>query len=95
MRIFLSAVSAQFRACRDALASDLRAIGCEVRVQEDSQQGPRTLIERLEEYVTGCDRVIALVGDAYGHEAAGDALPGTDAPILRGGNASSPPASAS
>ena len=80
MRIFLSAVSAQFRACRDALASDLRAIGCTVKVQEDFQQGPRTLIEKLEEYVAQCDRVIALVGDAYGHEAAGDAVPPTDPP---------------
>ena len=80
MKIFLSAVSAQFKACRDALASDLRAIGCEVRVQEDFQQGPRTLIERLEEYVAQCDRVIALVGDAYGYEAAGDAVPTTDPP---------------
>jgi formylglycine-generating enzyme required for sulfatase activity len=80
MRIFLSAVSSQFKACRDALASDLRAIGCEVRVQEDFQQGPRTLIERLEEYVAQCDRVIALVGDAYGHEVSGDAVPSADPP---------------
>lgn len=68
-RVFLSAVSGQFKACRDALASDLRAIGCEVRVQEDFQQGPRTLIERLAEYVAQCDKVIALIGNAYGAEA--------------------------
>ncbi len=80
MKIFLSTVSSQFKACRDALASDLRAIGCEVRVQEDFQQGPRTLIERLEEYVAQCDRVIALVGDAYGCEASGDAVPAVDPP---------------
>jgi hypothetical protein len=80
MKIFLSAVSGQFKACRDALASDLRAIGCEVRVQEDFQQGPRTLIERLEEYLAQCDRVIALVGDAYGFEASGEAVPAVDPP---------------
>src|SRR5262245_46401698 len=80
MRIFLSAVSAQFKACRDELASDLRAIRCEVRAQEDFQQGPRTLIEKLEEYVASCDRVIALVGDAYGYEASGDRVPATDPP---------------
>jgi tetratricopeptide (TPR) repeat protein len=79
-KIFLSAVSTQFKDCRDALASDLRAIGCEVQVQEDFQQGPRTLIERLEEYVARCDRVIALVGDAYGSEASGDAVPLVDPP---------------
>ena len=75
MKIFLSAVSTQFKACRDALASDLRAINCEVRVQEDFQQRPRTLIERLEEYVAQRDRVIALVGDAHGAEASGTAVP--------------------
>ncbi len=80
MKIFLSAVSGQFKACRDALASDLRAIGCGVRVQEDFQQGPRTLIERLEEYAAQCDRVIALVGDAYGFEASGDVVPVLDPP---------------
>jgi hypothetical protein len=79
-KIFLSAVSGQFKQCRDALASDLRAIGCEVKVQEDFQQGPRSLIERLEEYVDQCDRVIALVGDAYGFEASGDAVPAVDPP---------------
>lgn len=78
MKIFLSAVSAQFKACRDAVASDLRAIGHEVKVQEDFQQGSRTLLERLEEYVAGCDRVIALVGDAYG-------APATCATPTRGG----------
>jgi len=75
MKIFLSCVSAQFKDCRDALASDLRAIGCEVRVQEDFQQGPRTLIERLEEYVAQSDRVVALIGNAYGVEASGTAVP--------------------
>ncbi len=80
MKIFLSAVSAQFKACRNALASDLRAIGCEVKVQEDFQQGPRTLIEQIEQYVAQCDRVIALMGDAYGFEAEGVAVPAVDPP---------------
>jgi len=68
MKIFLSAVSNQFKACRDALASDLRAVGAEVVVQEDFQQHGRTLLEKLEQYIAACDRVIALVGDAYGWE---------------------------
>jgi hypothetical protein len=80
LRIFLSAVTGQFKECRNALASDLRAIGCEVKVQEDFQQGPRTLIERLEEYIAQCDRVIALVGDAYGCEASGVAVPAVNPP---------------
>ena len=80
MKIFLSAVSGQFKACRDALASDLRAIGCTVVVQEDFQQGPRTLIEWLEEKVAESDRVIALVGDTYGFEAIGGIIPKVDPP---------------
>ncbi len=69
MKVFISAVSAQFKDCRNALASDLRAIGCEVKVQEDFQGSPATLIGLIEAYVAQCDRVIAIVGDAYGTEA--------------------------
>src|SRR5262249_53923410 len=39
-----------------------------------------TLIEQLEQYVAQCDRVIALVGDAYGFEASGVAVPAVDPP---------------
>ena len=80
MKIFLSAGSSQFKACREALRSDLAAIGCDVKVQEDFQTGPRSLIERLEEDVATCDRVIALVGDAYGFEASGDVVPAITPP---------------
>ena len=64
MKIFISCVSAQFKALRDELASDLRAIGCDVVVQEDMQQHPRTLLEKLQRHVDQCDRVIAIVGNA-------------------------------
>ena len=75
MKIFLSAVSGQFKACRDALASDLRAVGAQVAVQEDFQQHGGTLLLKLEKYIAGCDRVITLVGDAYGWEPESGALP--------------------
>src|SRR3954447_16299658 len=75
MRIFLSAVSGQFRHCRLALASDLRATGAEVKTQEDFQQHGRTLLEKLQAYIAGCDRVIALIGDAYGYEPPEEARP--------------------
>ena len=76
MKIFLSAVSGQFKECRDALASDLRAVGAEVVVQEDFQQQGRTLLEKLQRYIASCDRVIALIGDAYGWEPDPGAIPG-------------------
>jgi len=66
MKIFISAVSAQFKDCRNQLRSDLTARGHVVRVQEDFQQGPGTLLQRLEEYVAECNCVIIIVGNAYG-----------------------------
>jgi DNA polymerase III delta prime subunit len=79
MKIFLSAVSTEFEACRDALASDLRAVGAHVFVQREFTQQGRTLLEKLETYIAGCDRVIALVGNAYGWEPEAASLP-PDAP---------------
>jgi hypothetical protein len=75
MKIFLSAVSGQFKACRDALRSDLSAVGAEVVVQEDFRQHGASLLEKLERYIASCDRVIALVGDAYGFEPEEPARP--------------------
>jgi len=75
MKIFLSAVSGQFKACRDALRSDLSDVGAEVVVQEDFQQHGASLLEKLERYIASCDRIIALVGDAYGFEPEETARP--------------------
>src|SRR4029077_18677191 len=75
MKIFLSAVSSQFKACRDALRSDLSAVGAKVVVQEDFQQHGASLLEKLECYIASCDRIIALVGDAYGFEPEETARP--------------------
>jgi tetratricopeptide (TPR) repeat protein len=75
MKIFLSGVSSQFKACRDALRSDLSAVGAAVVVQEDFQQHGASLLEKLESYIASCDRVIALVGDAYGFEPEEPARP--------------------
>ncbi len=75
LKIFLSAVSGQFKDCRDALRSDLKAVEADVVVQEDFQMHGHTLLEKLEKYIAGCDRVIALVGDAYGEELEEEARP--------------------
>src|SRR5258707_13439245 len=75
MKIFLSAVSGQFKACRDALRSDLSAVGAEGVVKEDFQQHGASLLEKLECYIASCDRIIALVGDAYGFEPEETARP--------------------
>ena len=43
-KIFLSAVTAQFKECRDVLRSDLAAVGADVVVQEDFQPHGGTLL---------------------------------------------------
>ena len=68
MIIFISATTSEFKKCRDAIASDLRATGAVARVQDDFTTGSGTLLEKLEAYVAGCDRVIVIVGDAFGAE---------------------------
>lgn len=74
-KIFLSASSGQFKACREALRSDLYATGAEVVVQEDFTQHPGALLQKLEDLVAGCDRVIALVGTHYGAGPEADVAP--------------------
>lgn len=78
MKIFISAVSTEFKSCRDSLACSLRAAGAqEVKIQEDFRQAPGTLLEKLEAYVAECDRVIALVGKAFGAEPSMQEAPST------------------
>ncbi|MDF1756650.1 MAG: DUF4062 domain-containing protein, partial [Verrucomicrobiales bacterium] len=75
VNLFLSAVSAEFRPHREALAEQLRKHHF-VREQADFTQGPGTLLEKLEAYIRDeCHAVIFLVGDHFGaepptHEAA-------------------------
>ena len=69
MRVFLSCVSTEFKSYRLKLANQLGALKdhpCEVKVQEDFQQGGYTLLDRLADYVGECDFVIHFAGDACG-----------------------------
>ncbi len=75
MKIFISAVSSEFKACRNEIASDLRAAGATVHVQEDFANKPGTLLQLLENYIAECDRVILLIGNAYGAEPVSAEIP--------------------
>ncbi len=75
VKIFLSAVSGQFKEARNGLASDLRANEIIVFKQEDFQLHDSTLLEKLENLVDRCDRVIAIIGNAYGAEPTVTARP--------------------
>jgi len=63
-RVFLSAVSSEFRRARSALGSDLRSRGLEVKVQEDFRQeaGTETTLAKLHYYIAGCNAVVAIMG---------------------------------
>ena len=69
MKVFLSCVSTEFKSYRLKLANQLGALKdhpCEVKVQEDFQQGGFTLLDKLADYVRECEFVIHLAGDACG-----------------------------
>ncbi len=65
-RLFLSAVSAEFRSYRELLAKDLRRASVEVKVQEDFGNLGRTTLHKLNVYIQQCNAVIHLIGDMTG-----------------------------
>jgi tetratricopeptide (TPR) repeat protein len=66
VRIFLSTVSDEFRAYRDALRGDLTRHNVEVKVQEDFKDLGGDTLDKLDVYIAQCDAVVHLVGDMKG-----------------------------
>ncbi len=66
--VFISAVTSEFEAARGLVASDLRARGLKVMVQEDFRQEPGadTTLRKLHNYVKDCDAVVAIMGRRSG-----------------------------
>jgi hypothetical protein len=69
VRVFLSAVSDEFRAYRDQLRGDLTRHNVEVKVQEDFKDFGGVALEKLDEYIKRCDAVLHLAGDMTGAAA--------------------------
>jgi hypothetical protein len=67
-RIFLSAVSSEFGAARDAVANDLQARGLELRVQRSFHQEPGadTLLRLLHDYIRECSALVCVIGKRSG-----------------------------
>ena len=67
-RVFLSAVTSEFGAARDAVANDLQARGLELRVQRSFRQEPGadTLLGLLHDYIKECDAVVCVIGTRIG-----------------------------
>ena len=70
IRVFLSAVSDEFRTYRDLLRSDLTRQNVEVKVQEDFKDLGDVTLEQLDAYIKLCDAVVHLVGDLTGAAAS-------------------------
>jgi len=66
VKIFLSTVSDEFRAYRDALCTDLTRHNVEVKVQEDFKDLGGDTLDKLDVYIAHCDAVVHLVGDMTG-----------------------------
>ena len=60
--VFISAVTREFGAARDAVANALQARGIDVKVQRSFDLGDGTTLGKLHDYIRECDRVIAVVG---------------------------------
>ena len=69
VRIFLSAVSNEFRAYRDQLRGDLTRHNVDVKVQEDFKDYGGVTLDKLDLYIINCDAVVHLVGDMTGANA--------------------------
>ena len=67
-RVFLSAVSSEFGAARDALADALQALDMSVRVQRSFLYDPTagTLLHQLANYIETCEAVVCLIGTRSG-----------------------------
>jgi hypothetical protein len=70
VRIFLSAVSSEFRSYRDRLAEKLKRPNLSVHVQEDFIAAGTGTLDKLNDYIRECEAVIHLVGDITGAMAS-------------------------
>jgi hypothetical protein len=66
VKIFLSAVSNEFRAYREQLHADLTRHNVEVKVQEDFKDLGGDTFDKLDVYIAHCDAVVHLVGGMTG-----------------------------
>jgi tetratricopeptide (TPR) repeat protein len=73
VRIFLSAVSSEFRSYRDRLAEKLVRPNLSVHVQEDFIAAGTETLDKLDDYIRECEAVVHLVGDMTGAMASSSA----------------------
>jgi hypothetical protein len=64
VRIFISAVTDEFREYRDKLRRDLTRHNVEVKVQEDFKNLGGTTVENDDDYIRECDAVIGSIASS-------------------------------
>src|SRR5206468_972751 len=63
LRIFLSAVTREFKSYRDELRAHLARPNVSVHIQEDFIATGGGTLDKLDDYIRECDAVIHLAGD--------------------------------
>lgn len=66
VRIFLSAVSGEFRSYRNQLSEKLKRPNVAVHTQEDFVAFGAEMLQKLDDYIRECDLIVHLVGDMTG-----------------------------
>jgi hypothetical protein len=74
VRIFVSAVSDEFRNYRAQLRHDLTRHNVEVKVEEDFKALGSVTLDELDKYITNCDAVVHLVGEMTGATAKSESI---------------------
>lgn len=70
VRLFISCVSGEFAAYRDALRQELTRPNVEVKIQEDFKPLGGDTLHMLEAYIERCEAVVHFVGDMAGSTPA-------------------------
>ncbi len=66
VRLFVSCVSDEFGAYRDALRKALTRLNVEVKVQEDFKPRGGDTLKMLEDYIERCEAVVHFLGEMTG-----------------------------
>src|SRR5271169_4020448 len=74
VRVFLSCVSSEFGAYRDALRRALTRPNVEVKIQEDFKALGGDTLNMLAEYVEQCEAIVHFVGDMVGSTPAASSV---------------------
>ena len=83
VKLFISCVSGEFGAYRDALRHALTRPNVEVKIQEDFKPLGGDTLHVLEDYIEQCEAVVHLVGDIAGSAPAKSSVEEVRRPALR------------